>query len=62
MIKFIRKWIKETNDMTKEMNKLGIYTVLTPLGGYHTHCVNTRDDKQNTIPQDDRKPKEHRQV
>jgi|TARA_X000000950_G_scaffold225474_1_gene271894 hypothetical protein len=62
MLKFIRNWIKETDAISKEMNKLGIYTVITPFGGYHTHCVNTRDDKQNTIQQDDRKSKEYRQV
>ena len=62
MIKFLKKWYEEVNEINTEMNRLGIYTVSSPWGGYYVHSISTQHDRHKTIPENNRRSKRKRQV
>jgi len=57
MIKLIKKWIKESNELQRELNDMGLYFHYTTYGAYIVHydCsvklehINTVDDKLRRI-------------
>jgi len=56
MFKFIKEWLADYNEIQKELNRSGLFTVYHQFGAYtqyiepptSTH-INTSDDRQNTI-------------
>ena len=61
IIKYLKEWSKDYNAAQKELNDMGLFTAYHQWGAYvHytdptlTKHINNTDDKQDTIPKNNR--------